>query len=156
RVFVAEYNRISTCSGSNCSSLTDYLAPSASTQDIVGMVSSGSKVFWATDQKFLYSCDVGAVCSQPAQLLGPASVEAIPAGLATQGGNLYASTVSGTIFTCAEAMCGSTLRTVVATNDVIVGAPAVDETAIYWVARQPIDADGGPQPFRLMRLAKPA
>ena len=154
RIYVADYARIMTCGAPTCPALDVYADQSVTHVDITSLATDGTSLFWTSDRQELLSCALAASCALPAVLVGPTALEnAVPIGLSIQGPDLYITTDAGKIFTCTATACGPTFKPV-ATDEVVVGAAVADDQAVYWLGRARIDAGGGPQAYRLMRLAK--
>jgi len=128
--------------------------PSVSHLDITAMVTDGTSLYWTSDLQQLLTCAVGDSCAAPSVVLGPTALQAsIPNAMSIYGADLYITTGAGNIFRCVAQTCASTIE-LVAKDEVVVGAAAADDAAVYWVGRSAVDAGGGAQAFRLMRLAK--
>lgn len=155
RIYAADFESITTCSGPTCPSLVPYAAPAVAHVDVTGLVTDGTALFWTSDQKELLMCPLGATCAASTVVVGTTALEgSIPIALSIQGPDLYVTTAAGAIFTCPAASCAPSTFTRVATDEVVEGPAAADDSAVYWVGRQRIDAGGGLQTYRLMRLAK--
>jgi hypothetical protein len=161
-VYVNDYQSIARCVGATCAALEPWATAPAVRPDVTGLVTDGTSVFWTSDFKALLSCAVASTCTGPAgpaTQVGPAAMDnGTPIRLSLHGGDLYVTTDAGNIYTCTAATCGATFHRIV-TDQVVVGAAAADDAAVYWVAKDRAvasDPDAGPiaVPHRLMRLAK--
>ena len=154
RVFVSDFQSIETCAGTSCASLTVFADPSITHLDITGLASDGVTLFWTSDTKLLLACAVGATCTTPTAVVGSASIEgAVPIALSIHGADLYVVTDAGTLFTCVASSCTTTFHRL-ATDELIVGMAAADDTAVYWLGGSRTVEAGTAQAFRLMRVAK--
>lgn len=154
RFYVADFAMIATCGTPTCTALDTYASAGVTHVDITALATDGTSLFWTSDRQELLTCALGASCAAPAVVVGPTALEAsVPIGLSAHGPDLYVTTAAGKIFTCTAALCGPTFKALV-TDEVIEGAAVADDQAVYWLGRARIDAGGGPQAYRLMRLAK--
>jgi hypothetical protein len=154
RVYVSDFAMIATCGTPTCPALDTYASAGVTHLDITGLATDGKSLFWTSDRQELLTCALGASCAAPAVVVGATELGgSVPIGLSSHGPDLYITTEAGKIFTCTAALCGSTFKALV-TDEVIEGAAVADDQAVYWLGRARIDAGGGAQAYRLMRLAK--
>jgi hypothetical protein len=154
RIYVADFASIGTCGAATCPVLDTYATAAVTHLDITALVTDGTSLFWTSDRQELLTCALGASCTAPAVVVGPSAFEgSVPLGLSVHGPDLFMTTAAGKIFTCTAALCGPTFKPVAA-DDVVEGTAVADDQAVYWLGRARIDAGGGPQAYRLMRLAR--
>lgn len=118
----------------------------------------GAVYYASRDSKLVYRCSTvsaGAGCSSASEISQGKLGSSGPNGLAHDGKRLYVTSDDGNqsqIASCDPEACAGTWKVHV-TAPLILGPPAVDEQAIYWLERD-APPDAGNDTYRVMKLAK--
>jgi hypothetical protein len=166
RVLVRDYSYIYACPLPSCpGGWTLFAGGAAQAVQLgggAGLATNGTEVFWtSSDKPGVYRCALNAApCGLGSLIATKAAFGGErPEHIVFHGGALHITTPKGALYRCTAPACNDITRIAIGA-DTILGRPAVDDTAYYWLSRDAVDggADAGdsgvPVPYRVLKLMR--